>query len=137
MTAQTGTILALDIGAARIGVALANRVARLASPYKTIDVRDSSLEQLRQICSQEQVDLLVIGLPRGLNGQETQQTVAARTYGEKLAADLNLPVAWQDEAVTSVQAEQELIKRGKPYQKGDIDALAATYILEDYLHENV
>jgi len=100
-------------------------------------VRDSSLEQLRQICSQEQVDLLVIGLPRGLNGQETQQTVAARTYGEKLAADLNLPVAWQDEAVTSVQAEQELIKRGKPYQKGDIDALAATYILEDYLHENV
>jgi RNase H-fold protein (predicted Holliday junction resolvase) len=54
-----------------------------------------------------------------------------------LGQKLPLPISWQDEAVTSVRAEEELRARGKPYVREDIDALAATYILEDYLHEHV
>lgn len=137
MTTQEGTILALDVGAARIGLALAGRAARLAAPYKTIANTPDSIEQLRTICQQEDVQAVVIGLPRGMSGQETAQTVAVRAYGAQLAAALPVAVAWQDEALTSVKAEEELTRRGKPYRKEDIDALAATYILEDYLHENV
>ena len=88
-------------------------------------------------CHEEHVVQLVIGLPRGLAGQHTQQTRDVETFGQQIGQALHLPVAWQDEALTSVQAEQELHDRGKPYQKADIDALAATYILEDYLHEHV
>lgn len=137
MTTQEGTILALDVGAARIGLALAGRASRLAAPYKTIANTPDSIEQLRTICQQEDVQAVVIGLPRGMSGQETAQTVAVRAYGAQLAAALPVAVAWQDEALTSVKAEEELTRRGKPYRKEDIDALAATYILEDYLHENV
>ena len=137
MTADDGTILALDIGAVRIGLALASRTARLASPYKTLAAQPLDMDSLRCICQDEHVKQLVIGLPRGMSGQDTEQTVAVRERGTQIAQELDLPLAWQDETLTSVKAEAELTKRGKPYQKGDIDALAATYILEDYLHENV
>jgi putative Holliday junction resolvase len=137
MAGQDGTILALDIGAARIGLALSSRTARIASPYKTIANTADSVQQLATICEQEDVKEIVVGLPRGMSGQETAQTVAVRTYGDRLAAVLAVPLVWQDETLTSVKAEEELTRRGKPYRKEDIDALAATYILEDYLHENV
>lgn len=133
MTAEEGTILALDVGAARIGLALASRAVQLASPYKTIANTPDSIEQLRVICEQEGVRQIVVGLPRGMNGQETAQTASVREYGSQLAEALPVPIAWQDETLTSVKAEEELTSRGKPYRKEDIDALAATYILEDYL----
>lgn len=133
MAAQEGTILALDVGAARVGLALASRAARLAAPYKTIANTPDSIEQLRAICEQEDVKEIVIGLPRGMGGQETAQTAAVREYGAQVAAALPVSVAWQDETLTSVKAEDELTRRGRPYRKEDIDALAATYILEDYL----
>lgn len=133
MAAQEGTILALDVGAARVGLALASRAARLAAPYKTIANTPDSIEQLRAICKQEDVKEIVIGLPRGMSGQETAQTAAVREYGAQVAAALPVSVAWQDETLTSVKAEDELTRRGRPYRKEDIDALAATYILEDYL----
>lgn len=132
MAVQEGTILALDVGAARIGLALASRAARLAAPYKTIAHTSDVIERLRTICEQESVQELVVGLPRGMNGQETTQTAAVQEFGQQLAV-LSLPVRWQDETLTSVKAEEELARRGRPYQKSEIDALAATYILEDYL----
>ena len=135
--AADGSILALDVGTVRIGLALASSVARLAMPYKTLANTEASLAELQRICQDEHVKQLVIGLPRNLHGDDTGQTAAIRQYGAQLESHLKLPIVWQDEAVTSVQAEAELKRRGKPYRKEDIDALAATYILEDYLHENV
>jgi len=75
----------------------------------------------------------VVGLPRGMQGQHTAQTAEAEAFAKSLRAQSGLPVHMQDEAVTSKQAEDELKGRGKPYGKGDIDALAATYILQDWL----
>jgi putative Holliday junction resolvase len=132
-----GTILALDVGAARIGLALASNAARLASPYATLRHTEDALGQLRDICTKEHVVELVIGLPRGMSGQDTAQTAAVQAFGAQAEDATGLPVHWQDEALTSVKAEEELNQRGKPYRKEDIDALAATYILEDYLHANV
>ncbi|HET8709555.1 MAG TPA: Holliday junction resolvase RuvX [Candidatus Saccharimonadales bacterium] len=130
-----GSILALDIGTARIGLALASTVARFSSPYVTLPNDENLTANLREVCHKESVVQLVAGLPRNLSGEETQQTRYARELGSKLAAELDLPVSFVDEAVTSAQAETELAERGKPFAKGDIDALAATYILEDYLQE--
>ena len=133
MATEEGTILALDVGAARIGLALASCVARLAAPYKTIANTSDSIEQLLAICEQEYVQELVIGLPRGMSGQDTAQTTAVRAYGAQVAEAVPVPITWQDETLTSVKAQAELERRGKPYRKEDIDSLAATYILEDYL----
>ena len=75
-------------------------------------------------------------LPRNQNGERTKQTDRV----EKIAALLNIPatipVYWQDESLTSVKAEEELEKRKKPYKKAAVDALAATYILNDYIAAN-
>ena len=90
-------------------------------------------QQRRPGGAERQVGQLVVGLPRNLNGQETAQTKAVQSFVEGLQAVVRLPIAWQDEAVTSRQAEAELNRRGKPYERGDIDALAACYILDDYL----
>lgn len=130
------TILALDVGAARIGVAVARQDVRLAQPVGAWDNDDTFVEKLRSFCQSEQVGRVVVGLPRGLDGQETAQTASVRQFVARLASTLDLPLSWQDEAVTSAQAEVELQERNKPYSKGDIDALAATYILEDYLRDN-
>ena len=132
-----GTILALDVGSARIGMARASMAVRLAAPAGTLQHTGDVTDQLKAWCAKERVSQLVIGLPRGMDGQETAQTASVQEFGDKIGRELNLPIHWQDEAVTSIRAEEELQRRGKPYRKEDIDALAATYILEDYLHESV
>lgn len=134
---EESAIIALDVGDVRIGVARASGLSRLAAPLVTLSQGDTVIDELRQLCRREHAERIVIGLPRGMSGQETAQTAAVRAFGRRVAAEIDLPVSWQDESVTSVQAEAELQHRGKPYRKQDIDALAATYILEDYLRENV
>jgi len=135
-TKPPSTILALDVGERRIGVARATTMARLASPLVTIERGPHTMDDIRKLVSDEGATTLVVGLPRGLNGQSTEQTRTVQAFGDELAAALSMPVHWQDEAVTSRQAEAELQSRGKPYAKGDIDALSAVYILEDFLRDN-
>jgi putative Holliday junction resolvase len=137
MFTQSGSILAVDFGEARVGLALASHEARLAHPIGTLKQTSSLLSQLQELCKQEKVTRVVVGLPRGMDGQDTAQTAAARQFGIELTTTLKLPISWQDEAVTSEQSKAELEARGKPYAKEDIDALAATYILEDYLRVTI
>ncbi len=126
-------ILALDIGDKRIGVARASAIARLPEPVTTL-TNDASLQnKLIELIKQYDAGLLVIGLPRGMSGQTTQQTDKVRQVMAALKRQLDIKVVWQDETLTSVQAEQELKDRGVRYNKEAIDALAATLILEDFL----
>jgi len=130
------TILALDVGAKRIGVARAHLEAAFPRPLMTLDNPKSFVADIVRLVDSENAAAVVIGLPRGMQGQETAQTAAVQEFGGILAGQLAVPLHWTDEAVTSEKAEAELKRRGKPYVKGDIDALAATYILEDYLREH-
>lgn len=132
MAVNPNNYLALDVGSKRIGVAIAQHEAKLPRPLCTLDAESDVLAQLRQLISDESIGTLVVGLPRGLDGQETAQTRAVQVFAASLA-EFGLPVHMQDEALTSRQAEAELQARGGSYAKGDIDALAATYILEDFL----
>lgn len=133
MAPAPSSVLGLDVGAQRIGVAAASLAAGLARPLTTLQNDDGFLPALRSIIETENAEALVVGLPRGLDGQHTDQTRAVEAFTDELRQNCSLPVHLQDEAVTSKQAEAELQSRGKPYERGDIDALAATYILEDWL----
>ncbi|HJP96407.1 MAG TPA: Holliday junction resolvase RuvX [Candidatus Saccharimonadales bacterium] len=133
MQTSVATFLALDVGAQRIGVARANSIARIASPLTTLQHTDQVLSDIAQLVKQEQADELVVGLPRGLESQETDQTRYVRQFVADLQTHITIPIHFQDEALTSVTAKKELEARKKPYAKGEVDALAATYILNDYL----
>lgn len=133
MPQTSSNILALDIGESRIGVAMADSVARLPKPLATLKNSRDIMHDIRELAAKNQAGVLVVGLPRGLDGQDTAQTVFCRQFADRLRRELSVAVHLQDEAVTSAQAKQELESRRKPYAKGDIDALAATYILEDFL----
>lgn len=125
--------LALDIGERRIGVALARADSRLPAPLLTLPNDAQFAAKLQQLIGEHEIGQLVVGLPRNLQGEPTAQTAYVEAFINDLQPPLELPIAWQDEALTSRKAEAELEQRGKPYPKEAIDALAATYILDDYL----
>ncbi len=131
-----GVLLALDVGASRIGVAQARSDVRLASPLTWLKVDDNILQTIADLIMETEATALVVGLPRGLHGQETDQTKSVRRFVDSLKAEVSVPVYWQDEALTSQQAEDSLLARGKNYQKGDIDAEAAAIILHDFLEDS-
>lgn len=135
---QSGSFLALDVGAKRIGVALASAGAYFAKPLTTLDHSTEIFAEISALTKQHNVTVIVVGYPRGLEGQTTEQTKTIEAFVDELRAHVSLPVAWQDETLTSVKAEAELASRHKNgvYNKADVDALAATYILEDYLTEH-
>lgn len=130
--------LALDVGAKRIGVALAGQDVRFARPLTTLNHTDQIFTEISGLVQEHHATVLVVGFPRGLQGQTTDQTKTVEAFVEDLRRHVSVPIAWQDETLTSVKAEAELNSRHKDgvYNKADVDALAATYILEDYLAEH-
>jgi putative Holliday junction resolvase len=133
MDSASKSVLALDVGSRRIGVALADTLAKLAHPLTTIERSDESLKLIKDLCKINGAVKLIVGLPRGLDGQTTAQTQATLAFVEQLKAYIDLPLQLQDEALTSVAAEKELSEGKGIYSKADVDALAAAYILDDYL----
>lgn len=130
------SVLGLDVGNKRVGVAAASLAARLPRPVTTLERNDNFFKDLDDIIREEDAGVLIVGLPRNLEGAHTGQTRSAEAFTEELREHTSLAVEMQDEALTSKQAEKELENRGKPYNRGDIDALAATYILQDWLDEH-
>ena len=126
------TLLALDIGEKRTGVALADTAVRIAVPYDTIDVDGTEIATITEIIVREKVDVIVVGYPRNQAGLPTAQTSYVESVADKLK-DVDVPIVFQDESLTSVIAEDRLKAHKRPYTKADIDAQAAAIILQDYL----
>lgn len=129
------SLLALDVGEKRIGVATASGSIRIAVSLDTISVDGTEVDQLARIIADEKTDILVVGYPRNQSGEATAQT----RFVEDFVARLNGMVAttvYQDESLTSVMAETQLKADGRPYTKGDIDARAAAIILHDYMESH-
>ena len=129
------SFVALDVGERRVGVAVAHADVRIASPLTTLEADEDIFDKITTLATEQHAKGVVVGLPLGMNGQETAQTHAVQRFVAELRPRLKVPMYWQDEALTSVKAEEELYGRGKPFAKGDVDALAATFILEDFLRE--
>lgn len=132
---QSNSIVALDIGERRIGVARGDTMVRIAVPLTTVLVDGTELAQIERIIAAEQASTLVVGYPRNQSGEATAQTAYVETVAEQLRAIMP-HLVFQDESLTSVVAEQRLKARGRAYQKADIDAEAAAVILQDYLEQN-
>lgn len=129
------SFIGLDIGAKRIGVAVADSSVRIAMPLDTIEVDGTEVDTLNKLIGEEAPDVVVVGYPRNQSGEATQQSA----YVEEFMAKLDLSateVVYQDESLTSVMAEERLKAHNRPYSKADIDAQAATIILQDYLEAN-
>lgn len=131
-------LMALDVGTKRVGVALADSAIRIAIPFVTVDVNDDvdfAVKQIIEMISKEEIDILVVGLPRNQSGEETAQTAYTKEFVKNFEFSVDR-IEFQDESLTSIQAENRLKSYGKPYSKGDIDMNAASIILQDYLEEN-
>jgi putative Holliday junction resolvase len=121
--------IGIDYGVKRVGLATASDEVRLASPLKTVPPS----ELLDVLKHEGPFDVLVVGLPRSLDGNDTPQTLAVRRFTDDRLGDLDIEVVFQDEAGTSSVAVEHLEAAGRKYQPEQIDAEAAAIILQDYL----
>ena len=129
------SIVCLDVGEKRIGVAVGDSEICIAVPLETIDVDGNEIESIAEIIIKEKADILVIGYPRNQSGDPTAQSKLIEEFSKKLS-DIVPNIVFQDESLTSLIAEQQLIEYDRPYTKADIDAQAAAIILTDYLEAN-
>lgn len=132
-------LMALDVGTRRIGVAKADSKVRIAIPYTAIEVDEGGeFQKIASLIKAWGVDGLVIGLPRSNEGRETKQSAYVRNFAKELRVHIpDVKICFQDESLTSVEAEKRLKGRKKGYKKGDIDSEAAVIILQDFLEEKV
>lgn len=126
--------LALDVGEKRIGVAVGDNAVRIAMPLDTVEVDGKELEKIARYLVDQDIDTIVIGYPRNQAGEPTAQTAYVEAFAKQLEV-MDYKIAFQDESLTSVLAEQRLKALGQPYGKADIDAHAAALILQDYLEQ--
>lgn len=130
-------LMALDVGTKRVGVALADSAVKIAIPFITVEVdkNQGEIEKINEIIVKEEIDILVAGLPRNQSGEETAQSEFTKDFISNFELSVD-KIVFQDESLTSIQAENRLKSYKKPYTKGDIDMNAAAIILQDYLEEN-
>lgn len=122
--------LALDIGKARIGVAISQD--SLSLPHSVIANSESSISEILTLVESEQPQCIYIGLPLSLSGSNTQSTKMAIDFARQLETIVAIPIRMIDERLTSKSASAALRAAGKNsrQQKGIIDASAAALILE-------
>ena len=134
-------LMGLDLGALTLGVALSDTTGTLATGLETIR-RDSenrlraTFRRLEEICRDNEVTLIVLGLPLSMDGRIGERAEKTLAFAEKLRVRLGLPVVTQDERLTSVEAEQIMAEQGfdRKEIKKNVDTLAAEIILQDYLN---
>jgi putative holliday junction resolvase len=130
------SIIGLDVGSKRIGVAVCDTGIKIAVAYDTIEVDGNELQAIAEVIVKESADTIVVGYPRNQQGESTAQTSYVEQFAKQLE-DMVANVVFQDESLTSVIAEQQLKESKQPYAKADIDARAAAIILQDYIDKEV
>jgi putative Holliday junction resolvase len=132
-----GRILALDVGARRIGVAVSDETGTLAWPLMTFTraSKREDFERIARLVIEQGAERVIAGYPRSLSGDEGPQAQHVRRYIKSLSATLPVPVELWDERYTTVEATERLrdANRRRPRDRGQLDAAAAAVILQDYL----
>jgi len=125
---EASEILGLDIGVKHTGIARASSIARLAQPLQTVST-DDTINTIQAFLGEHKLEAIVVGLPRNLKGQDTEQTAWIRGWVDDAKAKISTTFYWQDEALTSKQAE--LIN--KKHSIYDDHAISAAIILQNFL----
>lgn len=132
-----GPVLGLDLGEARIGVAVCDPERRVAVPIGTIHVGQppGELKAVAGLVSEHQANLVVVGHPRSLSGASGSKAQQAEAFADGLRAILSVPVELHDERLSTVEAERGLREAGVngPRRRAVVDRSAAAVILQSYL----
>jgi putative Holliday junction resolvase len=130
-----GRVLGLDVGGKRIGVAVSDELGTIASPVGFVIRGSGDRTEFKRLVERYGAGRLIVGLPAGLSGREGPQAADVRTYAEALARDLDLPIEYWDERLTTAIAERSLIESGsrRDRRKEQVDAVAAAVMLQGYL----
>jgi putative pre-16S rRNA nuclease len=135
-------VVAIDVGARRIGLAVSDATATLARPLQTLTIDHAQpaphavAAALRRLADEEDgLAAIVVGLPRRLDGSATDQTAVVQAFAAELGRLVDWPIAFQDERLSSREAESRLALRERDWRrrKARLDAAAAAVILQDYL----
>ena len=132
--------LGLDLGTKTIGLAISDKTGLIASSYKVLhhdDNPNSCLDDLLNIIKKEQIEALVLGLPKNMNNTLGDRAKATLKFKEFLESNLNIPIYLEDERLTTKSAEAILIKgdTSRKKRKKVIDKVAATIILQSFLDQ--
>lgn len=134
--AAVGDVICFDFGSKRIGVAIAS-ASQPPTPLTTVDASADVWSQINHLLSKHKPGVVVVGWPRGLDGQHTAQTHMAEEFARELEARYGTKVVMQDEALSSEEASKRLNPKLTVHkQREQIDAVAAQVILEDYIRES-
>ncbi|HMM05793.1 MAG TPA: Holliday junction resolvase RuvX [Clostridiales bacterium] len=131
-------ILSLDVGTKNIGMAVCDPLGITAQPLPTIRRRDDLCGDLRQIddaVRRYQVERIVVGLPKNMNGTEGPSCSMAKEFAAAVEKETGLPIVYWDERLTSKMAESAMIEAdlSRKKRKREVDSLAAILILQNYL----
>ena len=133
-------ILGLDVGSKTVGVAVSDPFGWTAQGLEIIPINEAKgnfgLERLGEIIDEYEVSAVVVGLPKNMNGTIGERAIASQNYGELIIEKFDLPVIYQDERLTTAQANRMMIEEGdlsRKKRKKVIDKLAAMMILQSYL----
>lgn len=131
--------LGLDVGSKTVGVAVSDPFGWTAQGVEIIpideELEDFGLDRLGELIAEYKVEALVLGLPKNMNNSIGPRAEASQKYGQLVIDRFDLPVFYQDERLTTVQAERMLIANdvSRKKRKKVIDKLAAVLILQNYL----
>ncbi len=130
-------VMGVDYGEARIGIALSDPLLITAQTFEVIDRRKVSrpLERIAQIAVEQDVELIVVGLPINMNGTMGERVSRTKEFARELEELTGIQVKWMDERLSTVRAEQILIEGEvrRQRRKGVVDKVAAALILQTYL----
>jgi putative Holliday junction resolvase len=135
-------VVGVDVGLRRVGLAISDATGMLARPLETIAVSDPDdavarvAARIAELAAEDDgVAAIVVGVPRRLDGTESDMTKVVGAFVDALRARTSVPIATEDERLTSVEAERRLAARERDWKKrkAKIDAAAAAIVLQDYL----
>ena len=133
-------ILGLDVGTKTVGVAVSDPFGWTAQGLEIIPIDEANKEygliRLEELIKEYDVEKVVIGLPKNMDGTLGDRAEASQNYGELVVETFNLPVDYEDERLTTVQANRMMIEEGdvsRKKRKKVIDKIAAMMILQNYL----
>ncbi|HIN96253.1 MAG TPA: Holliday junction resolvase RuvX [Candidatus Marinimicrobia bacterium] len=131
-----GRYLGIDNGEKRVGLALSDPLKIIATPFRTLLVHNTNqvIRELDKIIDEQDVELIVVGNPLGMKGQQTVQTKRVMEFTDKLR-DIGYKVILEDERLSSVSAKRVMIEQEikTGYNKELIDQTAAAIILQQFL----
>ena len=137
---RVNRILGLDVGSKTIGVAVSDPFGWTAQGIEIIQIdeknEDFGLLRLGELIAEYEIEKIVIGLPKHMNGSIGERAEASIRFGELVIKEFNLPVEYEDERLTTLQANRMMIEEGdvsREKRKKVIDKVAAMMILQNYL----